>query len=648
MSLPEENLRAKLKALKTTLPAVQEATSATPATPATGSAETSLLDKLRSLKPSTTAIKPQSHGATGSWEPLWPSRDTGPSLTDVLPTWHDVPAGIGAAVGTALGSPGGPPGMILGAGAGASAGESIYQLGQHLFGSPEAPKTTEEALSRQIPPLMMGPLEGVPFLARYAAEHPGMPALRRTLVNQFGPLKRSSQTLLTRGLNPSDKFFQEHIEQGLSELKDAERTMGPIRNVKKAQAGLDRQSQTYNTQIKEQIVNPQASVTVPGSRDAMVQAQVEAIPEDVRLHDIGKYNRLVEKIGQRAGDYTIGELNTLRSELGNRDSLYYGKDLSGQLTMDASDRAIEIARGNAARRLFYHSLDNAPGALGGGEAAAEINSRIGSIIHMKDALLPNVNPSVAQVQPVGARVLHKVGQLSSPAGLRQIAKGTKRTVDQDLALAVNRWRGLPEPVKINLEPRVTGIAGTQEGLPFVPENIGGINIGPKGEYLTPEAEYLQLQRQRKLWKSAQPIPEPGQQGIPFVPPDIGGEQLGAKGTYPSAEQEFRQIQQQRQLWREGQPRPTPGQMDLLTTEHGGGATAPPKLFGINQTPFKWEPSARETYTLQDLQSMSREIQDYLQTQNPPMDTRRKFAKDIADIQREIYRRQQAHKVGKSQ
>lgn len=545
-------------------------------------------------------------GATGSWEPLWPSRDTGPSISNLLPTMRDMPAAVGGAIGGAIGAGvlgpptagiGVAPGLIAGTGAGASIGESLYQLGQHLTGSPEAPQSGIESLARQIPPLMMGPLESIPFLARYAAEHPVLPAMRNTVIRS---IKRTPQTLITRGLDPSDKYFQDHVEQGLSELKEAEKVIGPIRNVPKAQVGLDRQSQTYNALIKEQIVNPQATVKVPGSRDALVEAQTKAIPEDVRMNDPEKYTRLVKKIESRLDDYTIGELNHMRSELGNRDSLYFGKDLSGQLTMDASDRAIEIARGNSARRLFYHGLDNAPGALGGGQQAAEINHRIGSIIHMKDALLPNVNKSVAQQRTIGTRVASGVGKLLSPvSSLKSAAKGTGRTVDQDVALALNRWNKFPEPIKINLAPRVKGLAGTPTELPFVPQDIGGIKVGAKGEYLTPEAEYLQQQRQRELWRQAQPIPEPGQQ-------------------------------------------------NLLTTEHGGGALAPPNLFGIKQTPYRWTPALRETSTLSDLHSMQREIQDYLRTQNPPADTRKIWVKDVADIQREIYRRQQARKVGRQQ
>ena len=44
--------------------------------------------------------------------------------------------------------------------------------------------------------------------------------------------------------------------------------------------------------------------------------------------------------------------------------------------------------------------------------------------------------------------------------------------------------------------------------------------------------------------------------------------------------------------------------------------------------------------------MGREIDEYLLKSNPPPDVRRAWAKDAADIQNEIRRRQQAQAVGK--
>lgn len=64
-------------------------------------------------------------------------------------------------VGGVTGAPLGPAGALAGGAAGASIGESIYQLGQHFAGSPEAPQSPQEAASRQTGALLTGGLQEV-------------------------------------------------------------------------------------------------------------------------------------------------------------------------------------------------------------------------------------------------------------------------------------------------------------------------------------------------------------------------------------------------------------------------------------------------------------------------------------------------------
>ena len=88
-----------------------------------------------------------------------------------------------------------------------------------------------------------------------------------------------------------------------------------------------------------------------------------------------------------------------------------------------------------------------------------------------------------------------------------------------------------------------------------------------------------------------------------------------------------------------------GQMNLLTTERGGGAMAPPDLFGIEQTPNRWNPAERQTYMTKDLQEMLREIESYLKS-NPTTKQRQDLVQDSVQIRQEIARRQAAQRAGK--
>lgn len=506
------------------------------------------------VRQSKAPVKPASSPISNST-----STPPQPSLTDrvlsLLPSPRTAARVSGGVVGGLAGPEGILPGVMI--------GESLYQLGQHAINSPEAPQSSSEAASNMSGAAIDGALQaGIPWLAQYHAEHPILPALRRSLF-------RSPQTLVTKALNPSDNFFQNHVERGLTELNTGKAKILAADNPVQASRDVLKQRQLgYNAQIQK-IVKPQASIVVPGSGEALAKAQVEQIPEDIRIHDPAKYANLVNKATQTANqDLTIGELNKLRSELAATQSVYYGKDMSGQLTLDAGTRAMDIARGNASRRLFYHALDNY--GLGGGQAAAEINGRIGSTIHMDDALLPNVNTSVAQKLPLGTKVLRAAGSITSPGKWGMGA----RTVDQDLTLAIKRWGKLPEPVKVSLEPRIAGIAGAQQdllptgqpgsepllapppgtsksigesifkiqqaanqaarsappatisgtarGLNFMPGPLGADRFGPKGEYLTPELEYLQDLGKRQLWSNAAPpTPPPGQlEMFPGGPPTM--------------------------------------------------------------------------------------------------------------------------------
>lgn len=559
-----------------------------------------------------------------------------------LPSWRTAGHVVGATLGGAVGTPLGPAGMATGAVAGASTAESLMQLGEHAIG--EGPKTSEESMGKHTDALLVGVGEAAPVLAEAHAQNASA-YIRKFL----GEIRSNSKTLMTRALNPSDKMFQKHVEVGLDELRAAEKTIGEIADIPKAKRGLEVRSRIYNKQIADEVVKPQATIVVPGSAKVMVDREIAAIPDNIRLTDPDKYTKLVQKIHEsHTHDYTIGELNTLRSELAATQSAYYGKDVSGQLTMDAGVRATDIARGQASREQFYSGLDKY--GLGGGEAAARLNSRIGSMIHYQDALQDSLNSSVAEQRNLIERAAYKVNRLIRPVSS---AIGDTRTVNQNLALAIRRHTGSPQDVKITLEPRIKGITGEQPDLfpiqnrptpkpveepvpiqydysnqrplldqpeqtskgigesgyqaqldasmgkarqlledlklPITPENlelariqvttkgVEGSNAGiraPKTEAPRdadgslimaggPDSWYARQQaseRAASIWNAGATKPKP-QSLLSGAP--LETETFSPKGEFLSPEDEYLQLLEQRKVWSSNAPKPKPGQQPLL-------------------------------------------------------------------------------------
>lgn len=331
-----------------------------------------------------------------------------------------------------------------------------------------------------------------------------------------GATQLTPQTLITKALNPSDINFQRHVDTGLSELKAGQRELGrPIKGVEDSLAGLALQ-RTKNSKGVDSLVKPQATMTYPGSAKIMADKQVAAIPETFRLHDPEGYALEVKRIrSAHPDDYKLGELNSIRSEAGSQKTPFYSKNTSGQLTAEAGNQATDIARGTTARALLYKGMDEY--GLGGGAEAAELNRRIGAGIHLEDALKKNRNASVKEMKPTISKALDRIKNPLSTTG-----------VDDQLALAVQRWRRLPEPVSTKIEPRVAGTKGAQMDLipmdtPYsnqllnepYSDAMNRMLYGKMedGDLMTPEDVYLEHKRQKQIWTDARPKLPKGQMDI---------------------------------------------------------------------------------------------------------------------------------------
>jgi hypothetical protein len=406
---------------------------------------------------------------------------------------------------------------------------------------------------------------------------------KQALPNEID-LRPKSQTLITKGLSPTDKNFQSYVDAGLSELKAAQKEVGTIKDVPTAQRGLDGRWKTYDADIKE-MVKPREHQVVPGSAQNMIDRQIAAIPDDWKLHNPTDYNKLVEQLkNAHPHDYTIGELNQVRSDLGKANSAYYGKDIQGQLTMDVGSKAVQMARETAARDLFYKGMDQ----FGEGAPVRELNSRVGAILHLQDELWDNLNKSVAERRPFVSRTITRPIKTSMGAEL----KG----VDEHLGAAVKRWDKLPQPVKRTLAT-TTGVqqdllSTGGPGMFGGPGGAGGAEPGVFSD-ATRTAEYNRLQRQQELWRGNRPaMAGEGPTGLePEVLPHGGPGMLsGPHGTEPSAfssataAKVFERTQRQRSLWYKGEaqaPTDLPRTQGQLSLERGMA----PTVMGLDQTPL---------------------------------------------------------------
>lgn len=107
---------------------------------------------------------------------------------------------------------------------------------------------------------------------------------------------------------------------------------------------------------------------------------------------------------------------------------------------------------------------------------------------------------------------------------------------------------------------------------------------------------------------------------------------------PSLGERQAQYQRGMETWKAAKPELPKGQLSL---EKG----IPPQLFGLEQTPYRWRPTMRETSTLKDLVEMRAEIIGYLKDAKPTPSIRHEWAKDVLAIEQEINRRKKAQAAG---
>lgn len=242
---------------------------------------------------------------------------------------------------------------------------------------------------------------------------------------------------------PGLAIDQAKLGTGMSVLKDGEAITGKITTDVPTAIQNAKAAQNAIHEHVDSTIRGQESIKVPGSRQAQINAQIKALPETYRP-GTKAYTRAVKNIIETVGpnDFTIGELNRLRKDLSATQSPYYGRDLQGQLTMEAGPRAADIARGNTIRQQFYDALND--NGLGGKEIVQEANRRLGALIELQDILNDPLvkNKAALQSGRTGiSKIADTLGKLGRPAeSLKKYAAGETSLINEDIASALRRWQ----------------------------------------------------------------------------------------------------------------------------------------------------------------------------------------------------------------
>lgn len=220
-------------------------------------------------------------------------------------------------------------------------------------------------------------------------------------------------------------------EEGLSlagdMLKRGEARIGkPVKDVDTARMAEKAQFEQELMPQRRAIIDPQANVTVPGSRAAIIRAKIDAIPADIRP-GTPEYTRLWEDIQYSVDkDLTIGELEQMNSSLNQQNRAYHEAKFGTALSkLESARSATDIAAEQASRQLMYEGMEK--NGLGGAQDLAEINKRIGVGIKLRTAI--DAAEKTARVEA------------TTPALKRgyELLRGKPASVNESIAKAMMGW-----------------------------------------------------------------------------------------------------------------------------------------------------------------------------------------------------------------
>lgn len=240
-----------------------------------------------------------------------------------------------------------------------------------------------------------------------------------------------------------------------NELKAGEGKIGkPVKDVDSAREAAQAQFKQELMPTRRAIIDPQAHITIPGSRRMLVDAKVAAIPKDI-LPGSPEYTQLVDSINKSIPtDLNIGQLEDMSTSLNSQNRAYHQAKLSQALSkVENANGAINVATEQAARNIMQEGMDKQ--GLGGAEELRGINQRIGSLIKIEDSI--DTAEKAARVQATVPR-FKRMTQVTSPP-----------TINEGIASAMKSWKNTSAPIRPNLVKN--RIAGTAANAPTT-MNVG--------------------------------------------------------------------------------------------------------------------------------------------------------------------------------
>lgn len=360
------------------------------------------------------------------------------------------------------------------------------------------------------------PVRGSAALTKAVAGKAVAPIAKRASYAQDRPLLFTKpEGHLQNALKPD--LDPEGLIRAGNELKAGELRIGkPVKDIDTARAALDAQFQKELMPQRRALIDPQKDVVIRGSRQAIVEAKIKAIPESVKLTDKPLYDSLVADIEASVPptDFTLGQLEQLTTSLNQTNRVFHRANLSGALSkLETIKGSGDIAAENAARVQMYTGMD-AQG-LGGAGAVRNINQRVGAQIKLQDAL-----DSVEQTarteatRPRLPQAVQKMGRTVGSTVMKTVgaSPGNQLTVNESIAAAMRKWKGEParfsvtQPKTFQRPPASPLLAPAQGEL--APSG-GGMLLNPNtAQKWTPESSYQTQMQQRQLWEAGRPEPPP--------------------------------------------------------------------------------------------------------------------------------------------
>lgn len=286
-------------------------------------------------------------------------------------------------------------------------------------------------------------LEGVPEAVTSRLEYRQPKGVRQPVLFDE-PVQRIRTGLGVKGMENAD------IVKAVNELKDAEIQHGPITHVDQAVEATRSRVDLYN-QENAKLLQPYNKLPVRGSRRAMVDAEIAAIPDTLRVGDPAKYNSIVNNIRTklRLPDLTVEELNDMRVSANKQFREFYSKNPLGQMTAEQQLHTATLeAQGSAARGLIY---DRLPSNVS--EAFAENNSRIGAMTKLEQNLY-RVQDTARLQSATPSLSFGRIKNAITSKGASELTHGGSSTINSDLANALRRWKGSNEPVILGPAPEL--------------------------------------------------------------------------------------------------------------------------------------------------------------------------------------------------